>query len=163
MNYEFDILAALVQLKMPNTKTIVDKTGISERKVQNVISSLSEEMGVQLEKIKNDKSWYFIIKDWGIFESGNNISIILKSRNLAEKKEQRLARKTKQSLLKSFADKYKYFEANKLKNYRESMRLEGYNVVENRIPKDKAKRAELKQQLLAKYSQNNIGQELHGR
>ena len=111
-------------------------------------------MGIELEKIKNDKSWYFIIKDWGIFESGQNISLFLKSRNLSENKAQRLARKSKNSLFKSFSDKYKYYEANKLKNYRESMRLEGYNVVESRIPKDKAKRAELKQQLLAKYSQN---------
>ncbi len=162
MNYELDVLAGLVQLKHPNTKKIVEFTGFSERKVQKVIRFLSEDMGIKIKKIKNEKSWYFSIEKWGIFESGRELQLVLKDRNLKPKKEKRIKEKNNNFLMKSFSEKHKYFERVKLKNYRESMRLEGINIVNTPIPHDKAQREKLRNKLLAKYSKKSMSCDTHG-
>lgn len=69
MKYELDVLAALVQLAEPTTKDIVAATGISERKVQNVIKRLQVDLEMSIEKVKKGRSIVYTIKSWGIFES----------------------------------------------------------------------------------------------
>jgi hypothetical protein len=60
---------------------------------------------------------------------------------------------TAATLLSTFADKYNYFEKVKMDNFKESMRLEGYDIQIDHIPADSAAIDVLKAQLIKKYSQ----------
>jgi hypothetical protein len=58
--------------------------------------------------------------------------------------------------LVTFTDKYNHFEKVKMNNFKESMRLEGYDFQVDHIPADAAALDLLKQQLVKKYSQYGL-------
>lgn len=117
MKYELDVLAALAQLSQPTTQEIVAATGISERKVQNVIKALKSDLDVDIEKIKKGRNIGYSVASWGVFESGLFLKITLSDRPLL------IDKKTS-----TFATKAAFYESVKMSNYKESSRLEGISV-----------------------------------
>lgn len=89
MKYELAVMAALTKLNHPNTRSIVEATGISERKVQQVLQILQQELEVKINRIRNGKASYFEVISWGIFESGQAINGKLISLDLAKFKYSR--------------------------------------------------------------------------
>jgi hypothetical protein len=73
MKYELLVLAAMTRLESPNTQAIVAATGISERKVQSVVNSLIENLGLNIERKRQGRTFHFSINSWGVFESGKAI------------------------------------------------------------------------------------------
>ncbi|SHO57077.1 YhfG family protein [Vibrio quintilis] len=129
MKYEFEVLAALIQYKYPNTKLIANATGISERKVQGVIHTLNTELGLCIEKVtgavSDQQTTYLHIRSWGVFESGAALKKQLATVDLVKSKAARLVIGKKRKALCSFSEKKAYSDSVKVQNYRESMRLEG--------------------------------------
>ncbi|WKY60378.1 DUF2559 family protein [Vibrio sp. SNU_ST1] len=144
MKYELLVLAAMTRLESPNTQAIVAATGISERKVQSVVNSLVENLGLNIERKRQGRTFRFSINSWGVFESGkviqsqlNNIDLVMPTN----------------SILCSFEDKHAYFEQVKMDNFKESMRLEGHDVASDfDLSLD---REQQRQILLNKYSNVN--------
>ncbi|MBI0520701.1 helix-turn-helix domain-containing protein, partial [Pectobacterium parmentieri] len=73
MRYEMAVLAALVQEDFPNTHSIVTATGISERKVQEVLSTLQSTMDISITRVKNGKRQALPISSWGVFGDGERL------------------------------------------------------------------------------------------
>ncbi|MCE2571250.1 hypothetical protein [Motilimonas eburnea] len=73
MKYELAVLAAMSRLDSPNTNAIVAATGISERKVQSVVKSLIDDLGLDIQRQRHGRTFSFVIKGWGVFESGQAI------------------------------------------------------------------------------------------
>ncbi|WP_279146545.1 YhfG family protein [Photobacterium carnosum] len=144
MKYELLVLAAMTRLESPNTQAIVAATGISERKVQSVVNSLIENLGLNIERKRQGRTFRFSIHSWGVFESGkaiqsqlNNIDLVMPSN----------------SILSSYEDKHAYFEQVKMDNFKESMRLEGHDIASDfDLSLD---REQQRQILLNKYSNVN--------
>lgn len=151
MKYEFLVLAAMTRLESPNTQAIVAATGISERKVQSVVNSLVENLGLNIERERQGRTFRFSINGWGVFESGqiiqsqlNDIDLIMPSN----------------SILSSYEEKHAYFEQVKMDNFKESMRLEGYEVANGfDLSLD---REQQRQIFLNKYSNVNSLETLNG-
>ncbi|WP_236798144.1 YhfG family protein [Aliivibrio fischeri] len=151
MKYELLVLAAMTRLESPNTQAIVAATGISERKVQSVVNSLVENLGLNIQRERQGRTFRFSINSWGVFESGtaiqsqlNNIDLVMPSN----------------SMLSSYEEKHAYFEQVKMDNFRESMRLEGHDVASDfDLSLD---RDEQRQMLLNKYSNVNSLEALNG-
>ncbi|WP_236790145.1 YhfG family protein [Aliivibrio fischeri] len=151
MKYELLVLAAMTRLESPNTQAIVAATGISERKVQSVVNSLVENLGLNIQRERQGRTFRFSINSWGVFESGtaiqsqlNNIDLVMPSN----------------SILSSYEEKHAYFEQVKMDNFRESMRLEGHDVASDfDLSLD---RDEQRQMLLKKYSNVNSLEALNG-
>ncbi|BAX54800.1 hypothetical protein PDPUS_2_00214 [Photobacterium damselae subsp. piscicida] len=61
MKYELLVLAAMTRLESPNTQAIVVATGISERKVQSVVKSLVENLGLDIERKRQGRTFRFAI------------------------------------------------------------------------------------------------------
>lgn len=151
MKYELDVLAALTQLSQPTTREIVDVTGISERKVQNVIKTLKLDLQVELEKIKKGRSFGYEVTDWGVFESA-----LLLKRKL-------LNRPLKKSLNTTLKDKKAaYYDSVKMSNYKESSRLEG--VITNAASTQHGENSVLseKRSLIEKYAKYKNANHNHG-
>lgn len=151
MKYELDVLAALTQLSQPTTREIVDVTGISERKVQNVIKTLKLDLQVELEKIKKGRSFGYEVTDWGVFESA-----LLLKRKL-------LNRPLKKSLNTTLKDKKAaYYDSVKMSNYKESSRLEG--VITNAASTQHGENSVLseKRSLIEKYAKYKNVNHNHG-
>ena len=117
MKYELDVLAALTQLTEPTTQDIVAATGMSERKVQNVINFLHVDLQIGIERVKTGRNIRYRIKDWGVFESGNYLKRALVNRALTKNK------KRSPSVVKAL-----YYESVKMDNFKESSRLEGISI-----------------------------------
>ncbi|WP_232575794.1 YhfG family protein [Photobacterium carnosum] len=151
MKYELLVLAAMTRLESPNTQAIVAATGISERKVQSVVNSLIENLGLNIERKRQGRTFRFSIHSWGVFESGkaiqsqlNNIDLVMPSN----------------SILSSYEDKHAYFEQVKMDNFKESMRLEGHDIASDfDLSLD---REQQRQILLNKYSNVNSLEALNG-
>ncbi|MDD9197593.1 DUF2559 family protein [Aliivibrio sp. S3MY1] len=151
MKYELLVLAAMTRLESPNTQAIVAATGISERKVQSVVNSLVENLGLNIQRERQGRTFRFSINSWGVFESGtaiqsqlNNIDLVMPSN----------------SILSSYEEKHAYFEQVKMDNFRESMRLEGHDIASDfDLSLD---RDEQRQMLLKKYSNVNSLEVLNG-
>ncbi|MBI0519150.1 helix-turn-helix domain-containing protein, partial [Pectobacterium parmentieri] len=73
MRYEMAVLAALVQENSPNTQSIVTATGISERKVQDVLNTLQSTMDINISREKNGKRQALSISSWGVFGDGERL------------------------------------------------------------------------------------------
>ncbi|MFJ5358931.1 YhfG family protein [Pectobacterium sp. CHL-2024] len=58
---------------------------------------------------------------------------------------------TRPSLIVALEEKRDYYNQVKLKNYRDSMRLEGFNVEDTPLPSDKQEREALRKNLIAMY------------
>ncbi|WP_428355365.1 YhfG family protein [Methyloprofundus sp.] len=154
MNYELSILAAITRLEHPSTKKIVIATGISERKVQNVIKSLSSDFHIKILRKNIGRSNYFVVKDWGVFESGNVLRKKLDTIELKIDGElMSLLKKSKPLLLTTFSEKHEYFEKVKTHNFKESLRLEGYSINIEDYPVEKPERKLFREELIKKYSQ----------
>lgn len=158
MKYELEVLAALTQYKYPNTRLIVDATGISERKVQMVIKSLMSDLGIRIEKKSINHSFYFFIKSWGCFESGSFLKEHLEQIDLVKAKSERLKKNKKSTELVSLADKKAYFDSVKIKNYKESLRLEGISPSSLSLNVDSEQLQETKEALLSFYSKKALMQ-----
>lgn len=117
MKYELAVLAAMSRLDSPNTQAIVAATGISERKVQSVVKSLIDDLGLDIQRLRHGRTFSFVIKGWGVFESGQAIQSQLNKVHLNH---------SDPSLMANYADKHAYYEQVKMDNYKESMRLEGF-------------------------------------
>ncbi|MCL2893129.1 YhfG family protein [Brenneria tiliae] len=157
MRYEMAILAALVQEDSPNTQSIVTATGISERKVQEVLNALQSTMDIGIARIKSGKRQALYISSWGVFGNGERLIEKLKTTDLAVFKQHRqittkaLPGKTQSSRMVTLEEKRDYYNQVKLKNYRDSMRLEGFSVEDTPLPSDKQEREALRKSLIAKY------------
>ena len=163
MNYELYVLAAITRLEYPNTKKIVNATGISERKVQNVIQSLSRDLGIKIIRKKIGRSNYFVINNWGVFESGTVLRKKLDTIELKKDKELRLIpKKQKPVLLSTFLEKHNHFEKVKRHNFKESMRLEGYLIKIEDYPLEKSARKKCREELIKKYSQYKDVSKVYG-
>ncbi|WP_239996725.1 YhfG family protein [Photobacterium phosphoreum] len=144
MKYELLVLAAMTRLDAPNTQAIVAATGISERKVQSVVNSLVKNLGLNIQRERQGRTFRFLINSWGVFESGkaiqsqlNNIDLVIPS----------------SSTLASYEDKHAYFEQVKMDNFKESMRLEGHDIASDfDLSLDKEQQRQI---LLDKYSNVN--------
>ncbi|WP_236781321.1 YhfG family protein, partial [Aliivibrio fischeri] len=122
MKYELLVLAAMTRLESPNTQAIVAATGISERKVQSVVNSLVENLGLNIQRERQGRTFRFSISSWGVFESGKAIQSQLNDIDLVMPSN---------SMLSSYEEKHAYFEQVKMDNFKESMRLEGHDVASN--------------------------------
>ncbi|MGN2695060.1 YhfG family protein [Aliivibrio fischeri] len=149
MKYELLVLAAMTRLESPNTQAIVAATGISERKVQSVVNSLVENLGLNIQRERQGQPSVFLLIA-GVFlnrESGsqlNDIDLVMPSN----------------SMLSSYEEKHAYFEQVKMDNFKESMRLEGHDVASNfDLSLD---REQQRQILLNKYSNVNSLEALNG-
>ncbi len=153
MKYELDVLAAMLLFDQPNTKKIVSVTGISERKVQHVIKSLTIDLGMGITRVRSGNSSYYVIKSWGVFESGDNLKQQLKQRVLANEKALGLSvQRAQPTLLMTFAEKHQHFEKVKITNFKESMRLEGLAIDVHHFPAEKSAINEMRTALIEKYS-----------
>lgn len=158
MKYELAVMAALTKLEHPNTRSIVEATGISERKVQQVLQILQQDLEVKINCIRNGKASYFEVISWGIFESGQAINCKLTDLDLVKFKYSRQQekdirnQKNKKTIMTTYNEKKHYFDRVKLKNYRDSMRLEGITVVMNSLPETQKGQENLRDQLIRKYS-----------
>tara|TARA_R110002167_G_scaffold356670_1_gene571758 strand:+ start:132 stop:617 length:486 start_codon:yes stop_codon:yes gene_type:complete len=154
MKYEFEVLAAIVQFKHVNTKVIVNSTGISERKIQSVIKDLYLNLGICIERRREKNSIYFFIESWGTFETGSSIIERLYKLDLAKAKACRMAsKKQRRSKLISLSDKIEYSNSIKLKNYNESLRLEGISPNKSILNTGKKELENKRAELLKYYSQ----------
>ncbi|WP_350305436.1 YhfG family protein [Photorhabdus viridis] len=158
MKYELAVMAALAKLEHPNTRSIVEATGISERKVQQVLQILQQDLEVKINCIRNGKVSYFEVISWGMFESGQAINYKLRDLDLAKFKYSRQQEKdiknqnNRKTIMTTYSEKKYYFDSVKLKNYRDSMRLEGMNIVMNSLPETPKEQKNLKDKLIRKYS-----------
>lgn len=144
VKYELLVLAAMTRLDAPNTQAIVAATGISERKVQSVVNSLVKNLGLNIQRERQGRTFRFSINSWGVFESGKAIQSQLNNIDLVIPKSSTLA---------SYEDKHAYFEQVKMDNFKESMRLEGHDIASNfDLSLD---REQQRQILLDKYSNVN--------
>lgn len=157
MKYELEVLAAITQYQYPNVKLIVNATGISERKVQLVIKSLSSDLGMEFEKNAHANSFYFSIKSWGLFESGSVLRERLDNFDLIKAKAQRLASKKGRNQLKTLADKEAYYESVKWQNYKDSMRLEGIDTSSLKLLPGERDLQQAKEELLQFYAEKAKG------
>ena len=145
MIYELDILAAITRLPRPTTQEIVSATKISERKVQNVIKTLRTDLSMGIKRVKDGRKAYFVISEWGAFESGEQLKDLLANRKIGNANDS-----THEA--ERFFDKHSFYDSVKMNNYRESIRLEGLSVSTNEIPTDKQSLTIAKRNLIAKYS-----------
>ena len=151
MKYELLVLAAKTRLEAPNTQAIVAATGISERKVQSVVNSLVKNLGLNIQRERQGRTFRFSINSWGVFESGKAIQSQLNNIDLVIPKSSTLA---------SYEDKHAYFEQVKMDNFKESMRLEGHDIASDfDLSLD---REQQRQILLNKYSNVNSLEALNG-
>nr|WP_113868633.1 YhfG family protein [Brenneria salicis]NMN92498.1 hypothetical protein [Brenneria salicis ATCC 15712 = DSM 30166]RBP59371.1 hypothetical protein DES54_14038 [Brenneria salicis ATCC 15712 = DSM 30166]RLM31268.1 hypothetical protein BHG07_06255 [Brenneria salicis ATCC 15712 = DSM 30166] len=157
MRYEMAVLAALVQEDSPNTQAIVNATGISEREIQEVLSTLQSTMDIGITRAKNGKRQVLHISSWGMFGDGERLIEKLKNTDLLTFKQHRkittkaLPNKTRSPRMVTLEEKRDYYNQVKLKNYRDSMRLEGFNVEDTPLPSDKQEREALRKNLIAIY------------
>lgn len=153
MKSELDVLAAMLLCDQPNTKQIGIATGISECEVQDVIKSLTIDLGMDISQVKSENSSYYVIKSWGVFESGDTLRRLLRQRVLTnEKMLASTVEHVKPALLTSFSEKYQHFEKVKIANFRESMRLEGLSVDVAHFPAEQTAISEMRTALIEKYS-----------
>ena len=145
MRYELDILAAITSLHRPTTQEIVSATKISERKVQNVIKTLRTDLSMGIKRVKDGRKAYFVISEWGAFESGERLKDLLANRKVGKADNSTPE-------IEGVSDKHSFYESVKMKNYTESLRLEGLSVSTNEIPTDKQSLTIAKRNLIAKYS-----------
>ena len=151
VKYELLVLAAMTRLDAPNTQAIVAATGISERKVQSVVNSLVKNLGLNIQRERQGRTFRFSINSWGVFESGKAIQSQLNNIDLVIPKSSTLA---------SYEDKHAYFEQVKMDNFKESMRLEGHDIASDfDLSLD---REQQRQILLDKYSNVNSLEALNG-
>ena len=151
VKYELLVLAAMTRLESPNTQDIVAATGISERKVQSVVHSLVENLGLNIQRERQGRTFRFTINGWGVFESGKRIKSQLNSIELVMPTH---------SALSSFEEKHAYFEQVKMDNFKESMRLEGHDIARDfDLSLDKEQQRQI---LLDKYSNVNSLEALNG-
>ena len=144
VKYELLVLAAMTRLDAPNTQAIVAATGISERKAQSVVNSLIKNLGVNIKRERQGRTFRFSINSWGDFEAGKDIQSQLNNIVLVIPKSSTLA---------SYEDKHAYFEQVKMDNFKESMRLEGHDIASDfDLSLD---REQQRQILLDKYSNVN--------
>ncbi|WP_255310668.1 YhfG family protein [Aliivibrio sp. 1S128] len=151
MKYELLVLAAMTRLESPNTQAIVAATGISERKVQSVVNSLVENLGLNIQRERQGRTFRFSINSWGVFETGKTIQSQLNDIDLVMPSN---------SMLSSYEEKHAYFEQVKMDNFKESMRLEGHDVASNFDLS--LNREQQRQILLNKYSNVNSLEALNG-
>lgn len=142
MKYELDVLAALAQLSQPTTQEIVAATGISERKVQNVIKALQNDLNVEINKVKKGRNICYLVAGWGVFESGLFLKRALSNRSLINNKK-----------LTDKDTKAAFYDSVKMDNYRESARLEGISVNSAVIPNGSISTSAAKRILIEKYAQ----------
>ena len=151
VKYELLVLAAMIRLESPNTQDIVAATGISERKVQSVVHSLVENLGLNIQRERQGRTFRFTINGWGVFESGKRIQSQLNNIELVMPTH---------SALSSFEEKHAYFEQVKMDNFKESMRLEGHDIARDfDLSLDKEQQRQI---LLDKYSNVNSLEALNG-
>lgn len=151
MRYELLVLAAMTRLESPNTQAIVAATGISERKVQSVVNSLVENLGLDIQRERQGRTFRFSINSWGVFESGKAIQSQLNGIDLIIPSN---------SMLSSYEEKHAYFEQVKMDNFKESMRLEGHSITNDFDLS--LNREQQRQILLTKYSNVNSSKVLNG-
>lgn len=120
MNYEMAVLAALVQLEKPTKPSITAKTGISDQRVNRALKNLREILGLEISRVGSNKTGHYQIDTWGAFESGKHIQRKALALDLDEYKQDRVIHYNKALLKKLYADEIK------LKNYRQSLGLEGF-------------------------------------
>lgn len=152
MDYELDVLAALVQLPEPTTQDIVAATGISERKVQNVMKALQSDLKIIINVEKDGRSIHYSVTSWGVFESGNIVEKELASRPLNK------CKKSTSGLSKSA-----FYDSVKMSNYKESSRLEGIMIRFHASTKGSNKTSSVKKRsLIEKYSTYKNMSNSHG-
>ncbi len=151
MKYELDVLAALSQLPQPTTQEIVAATGISERKVQSVIKDLQSDLKVGIDKIKKGRSVYYLVTDWGVFETAGLLKRTLATRPINKIKK-----------LGARGKKATFYDSVKMSNYKESSRLEGISIQTEITSSDKKSIINTKQSLIEKYSKFKTMSIQHG-
>lgn len=153
MKSELDVLAVMLLAEQPNTKQIGIAAGMSEREVQDVIKSLTSDLGMDISRVRSENSSYYVIKSWGVFESGDTLKRQLRQRVLPNGKVlASTVEHAKPVLLTSFSEKHRYFEKVKIANFKESMRLEGLSVDVTHFPTEKTAISEMRTALIEKYS-----------
>ena len=141
MEYELDVLAALIYLPEPTTQSIAAATDISTRKVQIVLKALQLNLNIEIEKIKCGRNIHYRITNWGVFESGTLLKQSLSKRLSAKNKKHNIENKI-----------IAYYDSIKLRNFQESSRLEGISIQIKHIRIDKKHISTAKHKLIKKYS-----------
>ncbi|MGQ5288105.1 YhfG family protein [Pectobacterium actinidiae] len=112
-------------------------------------------MDINISREKNGKRQSLSISSWGVFGDGKRLIEKLKNTDLLIFKQHRkittkaLPNKTRSSRMVTLEEKRDYYNQVKLKNYRDSMRLEGFNVEDTPLPSDKQEREALRKNLIA--------------
>ena len=122
MNYEMAVLAALLQLEKPTNPMITETTGISSRKVSLAIDNLKDILDVDISWHGPKKTGYYCIDSWGAFESGKAIRRKALALDLHAYKSSKTIDYDIYLLKKAYSDEVK------LENYRQSLRLEGFDT-----------------------------------
>jgi len=139
MNYEMAVLAALVQLEKPSKPRITEKTGISDQRVNLAIKNIRDILGVRISRIGSNKTGFYAIDSWGVFETGRKILRRAQALDLDNYKKDRTFKYDSYRLKKLYSDEVK------LANYRQSLKLEGFRSSESSPDLDRLSRCERQQ------------------
>lgn len=139
MNYEIAVLAALVQLERPTKPSITEKTGISDQRVNRAIKNLRDILGVHISRVGSNKTGFYSIDAWGAFESGGKILRKARSLDLDSYKNGRTIKYDTSRLKKLYSNEVK------LNNYRQSLKLEGFDTVTDAPDLNQLSQSERKQ------------------
>ncbi|AFR04657.1 MULTISPECIES: YhfG family protein [Pectobacterium] len=122
-----------------------------------MLNTLQSTMDISITRVKNGKRQVLSISSWSVFGDGERLIEKLKNIDLSIFKQHRkittkaLPNNTRPSLIVALEEKRDYYNQVKLKNYRDSMRLEGFNVEDTPLPPDKQERGALRKNLIAMY------------
>jgi len=122
MNYEIAVLAALVQLDNPTRPQITEVTGISAQKITSSIRNLKTILDIGIYWHGAKKTGHYEIESWGSFESGKKILRKSGALKLTTFKHHKRIEYDSDILKKLYAADMK------LQNYRQSLKLEGFNT-----------------------------------
>lgn len=153
MNYEFTVLAALVQLNNPTRPKITEATGISTQKINSSIKNLKIILGIGINWHGAKKTGHYQIESWGAFESGKRIRYKAGALKLSTfKRHKRIEYDS--TILKQL-----YAADVKLQNYRHSLKLEGFETKDpsrNLTLLSPSERKELREELKRKFTRPKL-------
>ena len=132
MNYEMAVLAALLQLDKPTNPMITETTGISSRRVNLAINNLKDILDVQISWHGPKKTGFYCIDSWGAFESGKAIRRRALALNLSTYKQKKTINYNLSQLKKAYSEEVR------LENYRQSLRLEGFDTTASLSTEEKS-------------------------
>lgn len=146
MTYEMAVLAALVQIEHPSRPKISEATGISPQRINTALGYLRDYLDVDIKHRGARKNGFYEIVSWGAFETGKLIRNKALSLNLQLYRDSRKLEHDPQLAKKHYA------QSVKIKNYKQSLLLEGFkSTATDKEELSKDERAKKREDILRKY------------